>query len=243
LGTSTDKINDRLSVFFFSVAFLGFMSVAGIPAFLEERAVFVRERGNGLYTPLPYVLAHTLAILPFLFACTLLFSLISYWAIGLHPGGTAFFRFTAYLFLGVLAAEMQSVLIAAAVPIFVAALALASFLNGFWMCVQGYFIKATSLPRFWYYWAHWIDYETFAFQLLVRNDVRGLTFQCPVINGSCLCPFESSLTPGQCALAGDDIVKNLGYQGANDGLYVGILLIIILFYRVMTWVVLVIRKK
>ena len=26
----------------------------------------------------------------------------------------------------------------------------------FLQCVQGYFIKATSLPRFWYYWAHWI---------------------------------------------------------------------------------------
>jgi len=52
LGTSTNKINDRLSVLyvfvltirldisellpsFYSVAFLGFMSVAGIPAFLE----------------------------------------------------------------------------------------------------------------------------------------------------------------------------------------------------------------
>lgn len=35
LGTSSDKINDRLSVHFFSVAFLGFMSVSGIPAFLE----------------------------------------------------------------------------------------------------------------------------------------------------------------------------------------------------------------
>ena len=56
LGTTTDKINDRLSVqwaivehpaswctsswiltSFFSVAFLGFMSVAGIPSFLEVR--------------------------------------------------------------------------------------------------------------------------------------------------------------------------------------------------------------
>jgi hypothetical protein len=26
----------------------------------------------------------------------------------------------------------------------------------FSQCVQGYFIRATSLPRFWYYWAHWI---------------------------------------------------------------------------------------
>lgn len=59
--------------------------------------------------------------------------LFSYWAIGLHSGATAFFRFTLYLFLGVLAAESQSILVAAIVPIFVAALALASFANGFWM--------------------------------------------------------------------------------------------------------------
>lgn len=56
-----------------------------------------------------------------------------YWAIGLHPGATAFFRFTLYLFLGVMAAESQSVLVAAIIPIFVAALAVAAFMNGFWM--------------------------------------------------------------------------------------------------------------
>lgn len=42
-----------------SVAFLGFMSVAGIPAFLEERAVFLREKRNGLYRAMPYALANT----------------------------------------------------------------------------------------------------------------------------------------------------------------------------------------
>jgi len=243
LGTSSDNINDRLSVFFFSVAFLGFMSVAGIPAFLEERAVFVRERANGLYGPGAYVLANTIAGVPFLFTCVLFFTVISYWAIGLHPGATAFFRFTLYLFLGVMAAESQSILIAAIIPIFVAALALAAFVNGFWMCVQGYFVKATSLPRFWYYWAHWIDFQTFAFQLLVRNDVKGLVFTCPNVDGNCLCPFASSLVPAQCALSGQDLVNNLGYQGANDGLYIGILLIIIVFYRLAMWGVLVIRKR
>lgn len=52
-------INDRLSVHFFSVAFLGFMSVAGIPSFLEERAVLLREKRNGLYGALPFVLSNT----------------------------------------------------------------------------------------------------------------------------------------------------------------------------------------
>lgn len=103
-----------------------------------------------------WVLANTVTVVPFLFACTFLFAVIAYFAIGLHPGATAFFRFLIYLFLGVLAAESQSMLIAAAVPIFVAALALASFLNGFWMCVQGYFISAESLPRFWYYSFHFM---------------------------------------------------------------------------------------
>jgi hypothetical protein len=46
----------------------------------------------------------------------------SYWAIGLHPGARHFWRFTLYLFLGVLTAEFQSILIAAIIPIFVASL-------------------------------------------------------------------------------------------------------------------------
>lgn len=101
LGTDTAKINDRLSVLyvffliesqhlasnsdtfsplnnsFFSVAFLGFMSVSGIPSFLEERSVFIRERANGLYGPGSYVLANTITSIPFLFACTLFYSLIA----------------------------------------------------------------------------------------------------------------------------------------------------------------------
>ena len=78
LGTSANKIQDRLSVHFFSVAFLGFMSVSGIPAFLEERAVFIRERGNGLYGSGIWTVANTIAVFPFLFACTTVFACIAY---------------------------------------------------------------------------------------------------------------------------------------------------------------------
>lgn len=53
----SSRINDRLSVHFFSVAFLAFMSVATCPSYLEERSVFVREKRNGLYGPGAYVLA------------------------------------------------------------------------------------------------------------------------------------------------------------------------------------------
>ncbi len=122
--------NDRLSVHFFAVAFLGFMSVAGLPAYLEERQVFVRERMNGLYGPGAYVLANSICTFPYLFVCSLLFTVLwyvrqiydrrasepathffdddrSYWSIGLNPGANQFFRFLAILFLAVYAAESQ----------------------------------------------------------------------------------------------------------------------------------------
>ncbi|KAF9517569.1 hypothetical protein BS47DRAFT_1339430 [Hydnum rufescens UP504] len=251
LGTEDTKINDRLSVHFYSVAFLGFMSIAGIPSFLEERAVFVRERGNGLYGPGAYAIASSIVCIPFLFICALLFAVICYWAIGLHPGPIAFFRFLSFLFIAVYIAEAQSVLVAAVIPIFVAALAIASFLNGFWMCVQGYFIRAVNLPRFWYYCAHFIDYQasfpnnTFAFNLLVRNDLAGLKFHCTtLVDGTCHCTVSSSLVAsGQCALTGEDVLKDLQINGFSIGLYAAILLIIAVIYRVLFYVALVFRKR
>ncbi|KAF8316101.1 P-loop containing nucleoside triphosphate hydrolase protein [Clavulina sp. PMI_390] len=243
LGKEDTKINDRLSVHFFSVAFLGFMSVAGIPSFLEERAVFMRERNNGLYGPGAYVIANSLVNIPFLFMCATLFVVICYWAIGLHPGVNQFFRFLSFLFIAIYTAEAQAVFVAAALPIFVAALAIASFLNGLWMCVQGYFIRAINLPRFWYYTFHWIDYQTYAFNLLARSDLTGVVFTCQQIGDTCQCAYPSSLTPAQCAVRGEDVLQSLQIDGFDMGLYAGILIIIAVVYRILFWAVLVWRKK
>lgn len=84
------------------------MSVAGIPAFLEERQVFVRERMNGLYGPGAYVLANSIVTLPYLFLCAVLFAVLCYWSIGLNPGADHFFRFLGILFLAVYTAESQA---------------------------------------------------------------------------------------------------------------------------------------
>ncbi|KAF8513122.1 P-loop containing nucleoside triphosphate hydrolase protein [Hysterangium stoloniferum] len=233
LGTDDSKVNDRLSVYFYSVAFLAFMSVAGIPGFLEERAVFNREKKNGLYGTLPFVLSNTLVNIPFLFVCTLLFVLISYWAVGLHTGEAAFFRFLAFLYLAILAAESQALIIAAFVPIFVAALAISAFMNGFWMSVGGYFVKARSLPRFWFFSFHFMDYQKYAFELITNSDLRGLTFQCTTIaNGVCTCAYPTS-TPEKCTLSGEDILSFLEIGSVSYGKWSAILVSIIIIYRIM----------
>ncbi|TFK66951.1 P-loop containing nucleoside triphosphate hydrolase protein [Pluteus cervinus] len=232
LGDADSTINDRLSVYFYSVAFLAFMSVAGIPSFLEERAVFHRESRNGLYTALPFVLANTLVNLPFLFFCTVFFTVVCYWAIGLHNGAVPFFRFLAFLYLAIVAAESQVVVIAALIPIFVAALAISAFMNGFWMSVGGYFIKAESLPRFWYFSFHNLDYQRFSFELISKSDLDGLVFKCNnIINGSCFCAYPSS-TPELCTVSGDDVLKYLKIDGTSYSKWSAIMVGIIVIYRI-----------
>ncbi|CAG8489832.1 12693_t:CDS:2 [Acaulospora colombiana] len=73
VGYEQKSVQDRFSAHFFSVAFLVFMSVAGIPGFLEERLVFQRERANGFYSVGPYVLANTLISIPFVMIIALSF--------------------------------------------------------------------------------------------------------------------------------------------------------------------------
>ncbi|PWN31519.1 P-loop containing nucleoside triphosphate hydrolase protein [Meira miltonrushii] len=238
LAKTDSRINDRLSIHFFSVAFLGFMSVAGIPSFLEDRAVMKRERFNGLYGPASFTIASTLVIMPFLFICALAFALISYWSIGLHPGARYFFRWLAFLYIGVLAAEMQSLLVAAILPIFVAALAIAAFINGFWMTTQGYFIRTVNLPRFWYYWAHFINYETYAFALLVRTDFNNLQFKC-IIPGQCAFP-PSATNPD--IVNGDEVIKSLDLDETPFYAQIIILLAIVVIYRILFYMVLKLQK-
>lgn len=221
-----------------------------------------REINNKLYGPLPFTIANTLTILPFLFLCTVVFTIISYWSIGLHEGASHFFRWLAFLFLGLVAAEFQSLLVASIFPIFVVALAITAFLNGFWMVTQGYFIKAVNLPRFWYvnvsytiwkilfwsfryYWAHWINYETFAFVILSYSDLSNLVFDCSgsIEDNTCQCSFSSSLvSQGQCAVSGDDVLRSLDYDGISMTLYAFLVVIIILVYRVLFYIVLKYKK-
>jgi len=142
------------------------------------------------------------------------------------------------------AAEAQALLVAAIIPNFVGALAFGGFLTGFWMCVQGFLVRTPSLPRFWYYWAHWINYQTFAFSLLVQNDFEGETFTCATLaDGSCHCSVPSSLiAKGQCAVTGADILKSLDISHFSPGFYVGVMLVICVLYRLAFYLVLIFRK-
>ncbi|KAL8750914.1 MAG: hypothetical protein Q9199_006772 [Rusavskia elegans] len=151
IGPFTDAI-------FFGSAFMSFMAVAYVPAFLEDRATFIKERANGLYGATAFMISNFLIGIPYLFLISLIFSIITYWLNNFRPSASGFFTWVMWLFLDLLAGESLVVLMSSLFPNFVIALALTAFANGLWMSVGGFLVSPKVLNVFWRYVFHYIDY-------------------------------------------------------------------------------------
>ena len=158
LPPTQSSIGPYTNAIFFGSAFMSFMAVAYVPAFLEDRTTFIKERANGLYGAAPFMIANFLIGLPYLFLISLVFSLITYFLNNFRPTAGAFFTWVMWLFLDLLAGESLVVLVSSIFPIFVVALALIAFANGLWMCVGGFLVSPEILNPFWKYVFHYIDY-------------------------------------------------------------------------------------
>ncbi|KAM0710586.1 hypothetical protein Q7P35_002258 [Cladosporium inversicolor] len=99
-----------INAIFFGGAFMSFMAVASVPAYLEDRAVFQKERADGLYGPSLFVLSNFLVGLPFLLSFSVLFSSVAYWLCNFRPSLAGYCAWILWLFLDLVAAESLVVL-------------------------------------------------------------------------------------------------------------------------------------
>jgi energy-coupling factor transporter ATP-binding protein EcfA2/ABC-type multidrug transport system permease subunit len=242
LSTIQKDIQSFVNALFFGSAFLSFMAVAYVPAFLEDRAIFVKERANGLYGPLSFVVSNFLIGLPFLFLISILFASVTYWLINFRPDATAFFVHVMWLFLDLVAAESLVVLVSSLFPNFIIALALVAFANGLWMSVGGFLVPTGSLNVFWRYVFHYIDYQAYVFRGMMVNEFNGRTYHCAgnVLTG-CSCAYESELS-GQCKIDGRAVLQYYDYPTGQLGKTVGIMIGIIAVYRLLGYLALRFRK-
>ncbi len=242
LNTSQTDIQPFINAIFFGSAFMSFMAVAYVPAFLEDRATFAKERANGLCGPLAFTISNFIIGLPYLFLIALLFSAVEYWLSNFRPNAQAFFVWVLWLFLDLLAAESLIVLVSSVFPVFVVALAVAAFANGLWMCVDGFLVPLTTLNVFWKYVFHYIDYQAYVFQGMMVNEFGSRNFDCAGSSQSGYhCMYESDLA-SVGKIRGTAILEQFGYTTGLQGEWIGIMIGIIAGYRILGWLVLVIKK-
>ncbi|KAK4695168.1 hypothetical protein P7C71_g2532, partial [Lecanoromycetidae sp. Uapishka_2] len=242
LSTSQKDIQPFVNAIFFGSAFMSFMAVAYVPAFLEDHATFAKERANGLCGPLAFTIANFLIGLPYLFLIAILFSVITYWLIAFQPTAGAFWLWVLWLFLDLLAAESLVVLVSSLLPIFVVALAITAFANGLWMCVGGFLVPLPTLNVFWKYVFHYIDYQAYVFQGMLVNELQHRTYDCA---GSAekgwQCMYDSDLA-SVGKIRGTAVLEAFNYRTGLEGTWIGIMIGIIAGYRILGWLVLVMKK-
>ncbi|KAF2761779.1 putative ABC transporter [Pseudovirgaria hyperparasitica] len=242
LGTDQENIQSFINAIFFGGAFMSFMAVAYIPAFLEDRSIYVKERANGLYGPTAFIISNFVIGIPYLFIITILFSVVSYWLSNFRPTPGAFFTWTLYLFLDLVAAESLVVFISSVKPIFVVSLAATAFANGLWMSVGGFLVPLTRLNVFWRYVFSYIDYQRWVFEGMMVNEFATRTYSCMSTSTGCNCLYQTDLAD-QCLIDGNAVLKRYGYATGELGKRVGIILGITAGYRLLGWFALYIRRK
>ncbi|RLV89038.1 ABC transporter G family member 11 [Spathaspora sp. JA1] len=238
LGNGQHNIQPFINAIFFSGAFMSFMSVAYIPSYIEDLLSYKKERLNGLYGPFAFTISNFLVGLPFIFLIATMFSIVTFFMVNFNPTATGFFYYLMWLFLDLVAAESMTIFIASIFPNFVIALALTAFANGLWMAVGGFLVPSNILNVFWYYTFYWVDYQRYVFQGMMFNEFDNRNFNC---DNNCFCMYDSPLA-SQCQIEGSAVLNQLGYGKYDKGLWIGVLIAIIFFYRVASYLVLRYRK-
>ncbi|GAM41278.1 ATP-binding cassette transporter [Talaromyces pinophilus] len=197
-------------------AFMSFTAVAYVLVYLEDQATFYKERANGIVGPLALMISNFIIGLPFLFFIGLLFSVVEYWLTGFRASGTGFMTFLMWLFLDLVAAESLVVLVSSVFPVFVVALAVTAFANGLWMCI--------------------------CLQGMMVNEFKHRTYSCgKTAAGQYQCAYESSLN-SEDMIASVDVLKNYDINANKMGKWVGIIISIIIIYRVLGYLALRFRQ-
>ncbi|KAH8781222.1 P-loop containing nucleoside triphosphate hydrolase protein [Diaporthe sp. PMI_573] len=238
LKTEQEYIQPYINAIFFGSAFMSFMAVAYVPAWLEDRLQYVKESSTGLYSAAHLVLSNFLIGTVPLFMIALGFSAISYYLSNFNPSASAFFTWVMWVFLDLLAAESLVVVIGSLAPNFVVALALVAFANGLWMCVNGFMLQPTILNVFYKYVFSYWDYQKYVFEGMMVNEFSGRSYGC---GGGCRCMYETDLA-AECRIDGQGVLDQFGYRDGYLGKNVGIMIGIIAGYRLVAWLVLMWKR-
>ncbi|KAH7277482.1 hypothetical protein KP509_39G053900 [Ceratopteris richardii] len=187
VGTSYNAIYARGSCGAFIFGFVTFMSIGGFPSFVEDMKVFQRERLNGHYGVVAFVIGNSVSSAPFLLLISVVSSAISYFMVGLHPGFLHFLYFAVGMYASVMVVEGMMMAIASVVPNFLMGIITGAGIQGIFMLVAGYFRLPGDIPKpVWKYPVSYLSFDFWALQGQYQNDLLGLTFDNGTITGEYL---------------------------------------------------------
>ncbi|KAH7884256.1 hypothetical protein F5I97DRAFT_1888019 [Phlebopus sp. FC_14] len=174
VGNDIAGFQNRLGIFFFTLALFGFSCLSSLGLFANERILFMRERANGYYSSFTYFASKVLFdILPLRLVPPLLFGGIVYGLVGLVPTVAAFWKFMFTLVLFNLTTASVILLLSIAFESTSVASLVGTLVMLFNLLFTGLLInRETVTPVL--QWLHTISFFHAAFEALAVNELRYL---------------------------------------------------------------------
>ncbi|KAF9899991.1 hypothetical protein EC991_008047 [Linnemannia zychae] len=179
---------NRAGSLFFMLALLGFSSISALGAFADTRSLFVKERSNGYYPPMPFIISTLLVdLIPLRIIPAILMGSISYFMIGLTSNIETFFKFLLILVLFNVSTAMFCLVIAAGVRTTGVASLASSIVMLFMMLFGGFLINSGQIPAA-LTWIQYLSMFKYGFEALAVNEVattklidniQGVAFNVP----------------------------------------------------------------
>ncbi|TFK36706.1 hypothetical protein BDQ12DRAFT_609378 [Crucibulum laeve] len=168
---------NRLGIFFFSLALFGFSCLSSLGLFANERILFMRERANGYYSSFTYFSSKVLFdILPLRLVPPMMFGAIVYGLVGLVPTLAAFWKFMLTLVLFNLTTASVVLWLSIAFDSVSVASLVGTLVMLFNLLFTGLLINRDSVVPI-LQWLHTISFFHAAFEALAVNELRYLSLK------------------------------------------------------------------
>ncbi|KAF3439155.1 hypothetical protein FNV43_RR17430 [Rhamnella rubrinervis] len=161
-------ITNRLSFFIFTVCLFFFSSNDAVPAFIQERFIFVRETSHNAYRASSYTIAGLITYLPFLALQAAVYTGIVWFALGLRGSIIYFF---IILYVSLLSTNSFVVFVSSVVPNYILGYAAVIAFTALFFLFCGYFLNSNDIPGYWR-WMNKISTMTYPYEGLLMNQYQ-----------------------------------------------------------------------
>ncbi|GAV60150.1 ABC_tran domain-containing protein/ABC2_membrane domain-containing protein [Cephalotus follicularis] len=225
------KIQKQIGFFAFSLTFLMSSTAEGLPIYLHERRIFLRETSRGAYRVSSYVVANALVFFPFLLTVALLYTIPVYWLVGLRREMEGFLYFSLVVYMVVLMSNSFVACFSALVPNFIMGTSLMAGVMGSFFLFSGYFVSKEDIPSYWLVF-HYLSLFKYPFECFMINEYGGEKGK-----SKCVMAVE-----GNCLLYGDGFLMKQGVEESLRWSNIGVMVSFIIGYRFLCYMILYYRS-
>ncbi|KAH0983141.1 hypothetical protein GBA52_010318 [Prunus armeniaca] len=214
------KLQTQIGFFAFSLTFLMSSATEGLPIYLQERRILMRETSRGAYRISSYVISNTLVFLPFLLGVALLYATPVYWLVGLRREIDGFLYFSLVVWMVILMSNSLVACFSALVPNFIMGTSLVAGLMGSFFLFSGFFIPKEDIPSYWTF-MHYLSLFKYPLECFLINEYGGEQGRRRCLQN----------VGGDCILYGDWFLMQQGLKPSQKWINLGIMLGFIIGYR------------